>query len=226
MELNGRVVLVTGVSSGIGEETARLLAGRGAKVVLGARNGEKIEALARELDGAGRPTDVTVDADVKALVALALERYGRLDAVFANAGFGGGGSLVDGDPEQWRAMLLTNVLGVALTVHYAAQALLEAEEGHVILTSSVAGRRVVPNYVYSATKYAVGALGEGLRAELAGRVRVTLVEPGKTDTPFFDERPEDALDAVDIARGVVWALEQPAHVSVNELLIRPTSQQM
>jgi NADP-dependent 3-hydroxy acid dehydrogenase YdfG len=126
-------------------------------------------------------------------------------------------------------MVLTNVLGVALTIRATLPTLLESGSGHFLITSSVAGRRALPGSLYSATKWAVGAIGESLRQELRQmhdnhRIRVTLIEPGMTDTPFFDNRPQNALDDDDIARAVLYALSQPENVDVNEILIRPTSQ--
>jgi NADP-dependent 3-hydroxy acid dehydrogenase YdfG len=190
MNLDGAVTLITGASSGIGEATARLLSGRGSRLVLGARREDRLDALAAELGSdrtATRACDVTEEDDVRALVELARERFGRLDAVFANAGFGGGGGIVEGDPAQWRSMFLTNVYGLAVTLHYAVPLILEStDDGHVVLTSSVAGRRTPSghmNYLYAASKFAVGAIGEGLRQELAGRVHVTLIWPAPWTRP-------------------------------------------
>jgi NADP-dependent 3-hydroxy acid dehydrogenase YdfG len=126
-------------------------------------------------------------------------------------------------------MVLTNVYGVALTIRATLPILLEQDSGHFLITSSVAGRRALPGSLYSATKWAVSAIGESLRQELRQMhdntsVRVTLIEPGMTDTPFFDDKPSNALEPEDIARGVMYALEQPDHVDVNEILIRPSSQ--
>jgi NADP-dependent 3-hydroxy acid dehydrogenase YdfG len=231
MDLQDKVVLVTGASSGIGEATARMLAGRGARLVLGARRADRLAELQRELGGEDRVAvlvaDVVEDDQVKALVELAVSRFGGLDAVFANAGFGGGGTVAAGDPEHWRSMLLTNVYGAAITIRYAIDALLEAEEPHVVLTSSVAGT-IVPatrNHLYSASKFAVEAIGEGLRKEMTGRVKVTLVEPGAVATEFADW-PGTVLEAGDIARAVVFALEQPPHVALNQVMVRPLSQEM
>jgi NADP-dependent 3-hydroxy acid dehydrogenase YdfG len=125
-------------------------------------------------------------------------------------------------------MVLTNVLGAAYTIRATLPAIRDtAEQGHILLTSSVAGRRPLPGSLYSATKHAVTAMAECLRQELRGngdRIRVTCIEPGMVDTPFFDDRPSNALEADDIARAVLYALGQPPHVDVNEVLIRPTSQ--
>jgi NADP-dependent 3-hydroxy acid dehydrogenase YdfG len=230
MSLQDRVVLITGASSGFGTATARLIVERGGRVVLGARREDRLRELQRELgedSAAVLRTDVTKDEDVRALVDLARRRFGRLDVVFANAGFGGGGTVAEGDPGHWRAMLLTNVYGAAITVRYAMELLLEGDAPHVVLTSSVAGQ-IVPaqrNHMYSASKFAVEALGDGLRKEMTGRVRVTLVEPGAAATEFADW-PGKVLEAEDVARVVVFALEQPPHVAINNLMLRPLTQEM
>jgi NADP-dependent 3-hydroxy acid dehydrogenase YdfG len=218
------VLLITGASTGIGAATARHAREAGYELVLAARSADKLEALAEETDGLAVPTDVTRWEDNEALAARALETHGRIDAVFANAGFGGARGWLKGTPDEWRAMLETNVLGAAYTVRAALPALLESK-GHVVITSSVAGRRALPGSFYSVTKHAVTAMGEALRQDLDGSgVRVTLIEPGMVDTPFFDDRPSNALEADDIARAVMFALSQPPHVDVNEILVRPTAQ--
>jgi NADP-dependent 3-hydroxy acid dehydrogenase YdfG len=220
-----RVFLITGASSGIGETTARQAAAAGYRVVLAARSTEKIESLASELGGLAVTCDVTEWADQQAMVERTLAEYGRIDVAFANAGFGGKRGFKADTPELWRAMVLTNVYGVALTIRACMDALVEAK-GHLILTSSLAGRRSLPGSLYSATKFAVTSMGESARLELNGTgVRVTLIEPGMVDTPFFDERPVGMLEADDIARAVMWAVTQPPHVDVNEILIRPTNQE-
>lgn len=223
------VLLITGASSGIGAATARLAAAEGWRVALAARSRERLEGLAGELGGPERALaaecDVTEWDDQQRLVAGVLEAYGRIDVAFANAGFGGARGFLKDTPEHWKAMVLTNVYGAALTVRATIPALKQSR-GHLLLTSSVAGRRVLPGSLYSCTKHAVTAMGEAARQDLHGSgVRVTLIEPGMTDTPFFDNRPSEALEAEDIARGVLYAISQPPHVNVNELLIRPTAQQ-
>ena len=225
--MSGKVLLITGASSGIGAETARHAVETGYSVVLAARSLGKLEALVAEL-GSERALAVTCDvkewADLERAVASALERFGRLDAVFANAGFGGARGFEASDPETWREMVLTNVYGAALTIRAALPAL-RASRGHLLLTGSVAGRVALEGSLYSATKWAVTGMAESLRKEVLGTgIRVTLVEPGMVDTPFFDEPPTDALQPADIARAVIYALEQPEHVSINEILIRPTGQ--
>jgi NADP-dependent 3-hydroxy acid dehydrogenase YdfG len=222
------VFLITGASSGIGAATARAAAAAGYRLVLGARSPDKLSALATELGGGERalgvPTDVAEWADNEALVAAAIERFGRLDVAFANAGFGAKRGWLEESPEHWRAMVLTNVLGAAYTVRAAIPAL-KASQGHVLLTGSVAGRRVIAGSLYSATKWAVTAMSEAIRADLDGTgIRTTLISPGQVDTPFFDSPSEGRLEPADIARAVMYAVSQPPHVDVNEVLVRPTAQ--
>ena len=158
------------------------------------------------------------------MVAAALEHFGRLDVAFANAGFGAARGFLNESVEHWRSMVLTNVYGAALTIRSTLPALREAR-GHLLLTGSVAGRKALPGSLYSATKWAVSAMGESARQELNGTgVRVTLIEPGMVATPFFDDPVPDALQADDVARAVIYAISQPPHVDVNEVLIRPTAQ--
>ena len=228
------VLLITGASSGIGAATARAASEAGYRVVLGARRKKELDRIAKELGGAeraiARSCDVTNWSDVEGLVEAALERFGAIDAVFANAGFGAKRGFLEESVEHWKAMIDTNILGVALTIRATLPSLLEQGSGHYVLTSSVAGRRVLPGSLYSATKWAVSAIGEALRQELrqmngSDAIRVTLIEPGMTDTPFFDQRPTSgALAAEDVARAIMYALSQPPHVDINEILIRPASQ--
>jgi NADP-dependent 3-hydroxy acid dehydrogenase YdfG len=224
-----RVLLITGASSGIGAATARAAVESGWRVVLAARSNDRLKALAAELGGARRALAVACDvADWDAqqqLVAHSLEHFGRIDAAFANAGFGGPRGFLEDTPEHWREMVLTNVYGAALTLRATIPPLRESR-GHLLLTSSVAGRRALPGSMYSCTKHAVTAMGEAARKDLHGSgIRVTLIEPGMVDTPFFDDRPQDALAGEDIARAVIYAISQPSHVNVNEILIRPTAQE-
>jgi NADP-dependent 3-hydroxy acid dehydrogenase YdfG len=228
---DGPVLLITGASSGIGAATARAAAKEGYRVVLSARSEDKVKALAEELGGAERAVarrcDVTVWEDQEALVAAALEAFGQIDAAFANAGFGATRGFLEETPEQWHSMVDTNVLGVAYTIRAVLPHFRERSAGHFVLTSSVAGRRVLPGSLYSATKHAVTAIGEALRQEIADTpIRTTVVEPGIVDTPFFDQRPgpDGTLHDEDIARIVLFALAQPPHVDVNEILIRPVNQ--
>ena len=229
------VLLITGASSGIGAATARAAAASGYRLVLGARREDRLAELAAELGGDERVVavkcDVTEWEDDQRLASAAIDAFGGFDAVFANAGFGATRGFLEESPEQWRSMVLTNVLGVALTIRATLPHLLERNHGHYVITGSVAGRRALPGSLYSATKWAVTAIGEALRAELRqmhdnSSIRVTLVEPGMVDTPFFEERPggDRALHDSDVANAVLYALTQPARVDVNEILMRPVSQ--
>jgi NADP-dependent 3-hydroxy acid dehydrogenase YdfG len=229
------VLIITGASSGIGAATARAAADQGYRLVLGARREEPLERLASELGGAERVAtarcDVTEWEDNEGLAAAAIDAFGGFDAVFANAGFGAQRGFEEETPEHWRAMVLTNVLGVAYTIRATLPHLLDRDRGHYLITSSVAGRRALPGSLYSATKHAATAIGEALRAELRQMrenhsIRVTLIEPGMVDTPFFENRPgpERALQDEDVADAVLYALGRPEHVDVNEILLRPISQ--
>ena len=232
MSESEKVLLITGASSGIGAATARLLAGE-YRLVLAGRRREPLDELAAELGGPERAIVAQCDVgewdQVEAMAAAAIEAFGRIDVVFANAGFGAARGFLEETPEQWRSMVLTNVLGPALTIRATLPHLLERGEGHVIVTSSIAGRRVLPGSMYSATKHAATAIGEALRQELRGlddgnRIKMTLIEPGMVDTPFFDNRPDSALADEDIANAIAYALSQPASVDVNEILVRPITQ--
>jgi NADP-dependent 3-hydroxy acid dehydrogenase YdfG len=223
-----KVFLITGASTGIGAATARHAVQAGHRVVLAARSLDKLEALAQELGGDEHALAVRCDVsewnDQEAMVQAALERFGRIDVAFANAGFGGQRSFKGDTPELQRDMVLTNVLGVVYTIRATMDQLVE-HRGHLVITSSVAGRRALAGSVYSATKWAVTAMGEAARLELNDTgARVTLIEPGMVDTPFFDNPGEGRLEADDVARTVMFAVSQPPHVDVNEILIRPTAQ--
>jgi NADP-dependent 3-hydroxy acid dehydrogenase YdfG len=222
------VFLITGASTGIGASTARHAADAGYRVVLAARSVDRLNELATELGGEERALavecDVTEWEQQEAMVQQTLDRFGQLDVAFANAGFGAKRGFLEESPEHWRSMVLTNVYGAALTIRATIPALKESR-GHLLLTGSVAGRRALPGSLYSATKWAVTAMGESARQELNETgVRVTLIEPGMVDTPFFSNRPTGALEADDIARAVMFAVSQPAHVDINEILVRPTAQ--
>lgn len=233
MSESERVMLITGAGSGIGAATARKLSDEW-KLVLAGRRAEPLEALSGELGGPGKALPVVCDVtewdQVERLVTEALAGFGQIDAVFANAGFGATRGFLEETPEHWRSMVLTNVLGPALTIRATLPHLLERGTGHYLVTSSIAGRRALPGSLYSATKFAATAMAESLRQELRGRedgkrIKVTAIEPGMVDTPFFDERPGDwALSDMDIAEAVRWAVDQPDSVDVNEILIRPISQ--
>ena len=227
------VLMITGASSGIGAATARLAASRGWRLVLAARTRHLTDELAAELGGPAAARAASCDVSdwdqVSALPELALDAFGRLDAVFANAGAFTPTSFLHGTgtPQQWREMVLTNVYGTALTAR-ACLPHLARTRGHLILTGSVAGRVTVPGQLYSATKWAVTAIAQSIRAEAtATGIRVTLIQPGLTDagatSPDRTDDPKLAPD--DIARTVMFAIEQPASVDVGEIVIRPTGQQ-
>ena len=222
-----KVLLITGASSGIGRATARLMAGRRV---------EPLEELSAELGGPERALVVGCDVgewdQVETMTAASLEAFGRIDEVFANAGFGATRGFLEESPEHWKSMVLTNVLGPALTIRSTLPHLLERGEGHFIVTSSIAGRRVLPGSLYSASKFAATAIGEALRQELRNsedgrKIKVTLIEPGMVDTDFFENRPGDsALSDEDIARTIEFALDQPPGVDINEILVRPITQSL
>jgi NADP-dependent 3-hydroxy acid dehydrogenase YdfG len=227
------VLLITGASSGIGAATARLAAASGWRLVLTARSRQALASVADRLGGPGTavavPGDVTDWDHVKALPARAMDAYGRLDAVFSNAGYSAPTSFLHGTgtPEQWREMVLTNVYGTALVARAALPELARAR-GHLLFTGSVAGRVMVPGQLYSATKWAVTAIAQSVRAEVAAAgVRVTLIQPGLVDagavSPGREADPK--LAPADVARAVLFALGQPAGVDVSEIVVRPTGQQ-
>jgi NADP-dependent 3-hydroxy acid dehydrogenase YdfG len=223
-----RTLLITGASTGIGAATARAAVEAGWRVGLAARSLDKLEALAAELGpehAIAIECDVTDYAQVEAAVAAVKSAFGRLDAVFANAGFGAARGFQKESPEHWRDMVLTNVLGPALTIRATMPDLME-NKGHFILTGSIAGTRALPGSLYSSTKFAVHGMAESLRQELNGTgARTTLIAPGMVDTPFFDNGAgPNALVPEDIAAAVLYALSQPPSVDVNMVLVRPTAQ--
>jgi NADP-dependent 3-hydroxy acid dehydrogenase YdfG len=221
-------LVITGASSGIGAETARAAVAAGWKVSLGARSIDKLEALVEELGAENAiavQTDVTDFDQVQRLVDETIEQYGSVEGVFANAGFGATRGFMNESVDHWREMVLTNVLGAALTIRAAMPAIIDSK-GHFVLTGSVAGTRALPGSLYSSTKFAVHGMAESLRLELDGTgARVTLIAPGMVDTPFFDNGAgPGSLVAEDISRAVLYAIEQPEHVDVNLMLVRPTAQ--
>jgi NADP-dependent 3-hydroxy acid dehydrogenase YdfG len=238
----GKVVIITGASSGIGEATALLLAERGAKVVLGARRSDRLEALAARIADAGGEvaytrTDVRRRADLSNLVKLACERYGKLDVLINNAGVGPISPLDDLRVDDWDEMIDVNIKGVLYGIAAALPVFRQQGFGHFVNIASTAGHKTVPNQsVYSGTKFAVRAISEGLRQEAGAKLRVTIVSPGATESNFADSvqiaevraqlaaysafaMPPDA-----VARAIAFAIEQPADIDVNEIVIRPTAQ--
>ncbi len=226
------VFLITGAAGSIGSATAKAAKEAGWDVVVSGRSQERLDALATELGGppAVLPVraDVTEWDDLCRLAETIRHRYGRLDAAFANAGISTHDSfLAAADPhEDWRSMVLTNVYGAAITARAMLPLLAEAR-GHLLLTGSVAGRVPVPGSLYSATKWALTAMGHSIRAEVVGTgIRVTVIQPGLVDSPHIAEhrRDEPKLDPADVARAVMYAVEQPPGVDVNEIVVRPLGQ--
>ncbi len=202
----------------------------GWRVVVSARRTRLLNDLVAELGGVEHAVAVTADVtewdDVQRIPATALEAFGRLDAVLANAGFGATRGFMSESPEHWKDMVLTNVYGAALTLRACIPALTDTQ-GHVMLMGSVSGRQVGTGSLYSCTKWAVTAMAEAARKDLHGTgVRVTLIAPGTVDTAFYDQPPGGSpLLPADVARAVLYALEQPHHVTINEIIMRPTEQE-
>jgi clavulanate-9-aldehyde reducatase len=248
IDLSGRAIAITGASSGIGEATALACAAAGASVALAARRADRIEALARRIEdehGAGRavaiPTDVGDEAQARAFVERAHADLGRLDGLVNNAGVMLLGPIEGAPTEEWRRMVHANVFGVLYCTHAALPLLRAQGGGDVVVVSSVAGRvATLGSGVYNLTKWGVNAFSESLRQEVVAsgaNVRVTMIEPGAVATELPDHvRPEirellhrrlagvEPLIADDIANAILFALGQPPHVSVNEVLVRPARQ--
>jgi NADP-dependent 3-hydroxy acid dehydrogenase YdfG len=219
-----RVFLISGASTGIGAATARLASAAGYRLVLGARSEDKLEELTAELGGIAVPCDVTNYADVEAMVERARSVFGRIDVVFANAGIGHPRGFEAGDPEEAKQAVLTNVFGIYATIRATAAAL-RATRGHLVITSSIAGRRALKGSLYSATKFAVTGMAEAARQDFNGTgVRTTLISPGMVETEGFSHDLEETLTPEDIARTVLFAVEQPPHMDINEIMVRPTAQ--
>jgi NADP-dependent 3-hydroxy acid dehydrogenase YdfG len=226
------VLLVTGASGTIGAAAARAGAAAGFDLVLSGRRAERLESLAEELRAAVRAitvvADVTEWVDLQSMVSRTRAEFGRLDIALVNAGQSSHGSFLDGEDTQqdWRDMVLTNVYGAAATAKAVLPLLVESQ-GHLVLMGSVGGRVAVPGSLYSATKWAIAAMGHSIRAEAIGTgVRVTVVEPGLVDTPSIspDRGAQPKLRPQDVAAAVIYAVSQPPSVDVNEILVRPVGQ--
>jgi NADP-dependent 3-hydroxy acid dehydrogenase YdfG len=240
--LNGKVIAITGASSGIGEAAARVLAAAGARIVLGARRMDRLESIANDIKkNKGevdiQAIDVTRREDLTSIVKRAQDRFGRLDVLISNAGLMPLSPLDDLKVDEWNQMIDVNIKGVLYGIAAALPVFRKQQSGHFINISSVAGHRVGPNgAVYAATKFAVRALSEGLRQEAGDKIRVTIISPGAVESelaetisdPALRKRMQDyrniAIPADAVARAMAYAIEQPAGVDINEVLIRPTAQ--
>ncbi|WP_341318211.1 SDR family oxidoreductase [Paraburkholderia sp. IMGN_8] len=242
--IEGKVVVITGASSGLGEATARLLSSKGAALVLGARRLDRLEKIAGELRARGGKvevlaTDVTRRADVDALVALAVERFGKADVIVNNAGLMAIAPLAETKVDEWERMIDINIKGVLYGIAAALPVFQKQGSGHFINVASVGGIKVFSpgGTVYSSTKFAVRAISEGLRHEVGGAIRTTIVSPGVIDSELklgssheasakmLDEFYQQAIPADSVARAVAYAIEQPANVDINEIVLRPTVQE-
>jgi NADP-dependent 3-hydroxy acid dehydrogenase YdfG len=241
--IEGKVVAITGASSGIGAATAELLAGQGARVVLGARRLDRLAAVAGRIADRGgqaayQATDVRRRADVAGLTALAQERFGRLDVMVSNVGVGLVSPLDALRVDDWDEMIDTNIKGVLYGIAAALPVFRRQQAGQFVHVASTAAYKTVPaQAVYSGTKFAVGAISEGLRQEAGEHLRVTIVSPGFTRTDFvhgaadpgvraqfIEARDRMAIAPEAVARAIAFAISQPADVDVNEIVVRPTAQ--
>lgn len=243
--IHNKVIMITGASSGIGEAAAKELSSKGAKLVLAARREERLKKLQKEIEQRGgkaiyQVTDVTSYDQMEELAAKALEEYGKIDVLINNAGVMLHSFLYKKKIDEWNRMIDTNIKGVLYGIAAVLPVMRERKEGHIINISSVAGHVVgAGSAVYAATKFAVRAISEGLRKEesLSNNIRVTIISPGAVNTeltnwitdldlkPKIDEIYKNAIEADSIARAIVFAIEQPSDVAVNEILIRPTHQE-
>ncbi len=223
--MTDKVLFITGASSGIGAETARCAADAGWRVALFARSEDKLKALADEIGDAALavPGDVTDLAALTGAVAKTVAHFGQLDAVYANAGTGlDTPGVENGDPKEWRSLIDINVMGVLLTLK-AAYPELKKTKGHLILTGSVAGRVHISGSIYGASKWFVHGLAGNMAQDMRDwGGRCTVIAPGMVDTPFFDAPKPDKLKPLDVAKAVVYALSQPAHANVQEVVVMPT----
>ena len=239
-----KVVIITGASSGLGEATARRLAHKGAKLMLAARREDRLKELVSDIEKEGgtakyQVTDVTDRSSVEALAKATKQAYDRIDVLVNNAGLMPLSPLAQTKVDEWETMVDVNIKGVLYNIAAVMPTMLEQESGHIINISSVAGHKVFPaGTVYCATKYAVKAISEGIRLESDGKIRSTNISPGAVDTELTNTISHDetaknvdklygvAIDADAIARAITYAIEQPEDVDVNEMIIRPTKQEL
>ncbi|EFB40850.1 hypothetical protein pah_c180o034 [Parachlamydia acanthamoebae str. Hall's coccus] len=240
--LKNKVIAITGASSGIGEATARWLAQQGAKVVIGARRKDRLEKIKNEIQAAGGEVlsfsvDVTKRQEMKAFAEAAVKQYGRLDVFINNAGIMPLSFLAENKVDEWDQMIDINIKGVLYGIAAALPHFQAQNSGHLINISSVAGHIVFPGCaVYSGTKFAVRAISEGFRQEVGSNIRTTIICPGAVKSELAshitDKHAADslkpflgiAIDAEAIAKAIAYAIEQPAEVDVNEIIVRPTAQ--
>ncbi|MEG4121815.1 SDR family oxidoreductase [Microcoleus sp. N9_B4] len=239
--VNGKVIIITGASSGIGEATARMLAKNGAKVVLGARRADRLETIVKDIDAEGgiaeyQALDVTQRSQLEAIVQLAQSKFDRVDVLINNAGIMPLSTLDQLKVEEWDRMIDVNIKGVLYGIAAALPVMKAQKSGQIINLSSIGGHTVSPTAaVYCATKFAVGALSEGLRQEVGGDIRVTVISPGVTESELADSISDEAarlgmqefrklsIPASAIAHAILFAIEQPDHVDVSEIIVRPTA---
>ena len=243
-EIQNKVVIITGASSGLGEATAKRLAASGAKLMLGARREDRLKELVAAIAQTGGTasylvTDVVDRAQVEALAKQTLSTYGRIDVLINNAGLMPLSPLDQIKVEEWDQMIDVNIKGVLYGIAAVLPMMRQQKSGHIINVSSVAGHKVFPGAaVYCATKFAVRAISEGLRLESNGEIRSTNISPGAVATELtstisdadtaasINALYEIAIDADSIARAIAYAIEQPGDVDVNEMIIRPTRQEL
>ena len=243
-EIENKVVIITGASSGLGEATARHLAKNGAKLMLAARREDRLEKLVSEIQQDGgtakyQITDVTDKSQVEALAKATKDAYGRIDVLVNNAGLMPLSPLAETKVDEWEKMVDVNIKGVLYNIAAVMPVMLQQESGHIVNISSVAGHKVFPaGAVYCATKFAVKALSEGIRLESDGKIRSTNISPGAVDTELTNTISHDetaknvdqlygvAIDADAIARAITFAIAQPEDVDINEMVIRPTKQEL
>ena len=243
-QISGKSIIITGASSGIGEATAKMLAKRGAKLMLAARRADKLDKLVAAIEAAGgtaayQVVDVTKQSQVQALADETLKQYGKIDVMVNNAGIMPLSRLDQLLVEEWDRTIDINIKGVLYGIAAVLPAMQKAQSGHIINISSVAGHLVFPNAaVYCGTKYAVRAITEGLRQEIGKDIRCTIISPGAVATELTDHITDEtaakganqlyeiAIGAEAVASAIAYAIEQPKEVDINEILLRPTAQQL
>lgn len=243
-QIAGKSIIITGASSGIGEATARMLADRGAKLMLAARRQERLDKLTSEIEQAGgtasyQVVDITERSEVEALAQATLKQYGRIDVLINNAGIMPLSRLDQLRVEEWERTVDINIKGVLYGIAAVLPHMQRAQSGHIVNLSSVAGHRVFPTgAVYCATKHAVRAISEGLRQEIGNHIRCTIISPGAVATeltqsikdPQASKNIEEvyavAIKPDAVAQAIAYALEQPQEVDINEILLRPTAQEL